>query len=123
MSITVLPYHNQAFVDQVNAAAQERARALEAEKTARQAADFSATLNNASAAYGSTAPTPSAECPADLYGIFREAGEAFGVSVNLLTSIARAESGFDPNAVSSAGAVGIMQLMPQTAASLGVANS
>ena len=32
MSITVLPYHNQAFVDQVNAAAQERARALEAER-------------------------------------------------------------------------------------------
>ncbi len=123
MSITVLPYHNQAFVDQVNAAAQERARALEAEKAARQAADFSATLNNASAAYGSTAPAPSAECPADLYGIFKEAGETFGVSVNLLTSIARAESGFDPNAVSSAGAVGIMQLMPQTAASLGVTNS
>lgn len=123
MSITVLPYHNQAFVDQVNAAAQERARALEAEKAARQSADFSATLNNASAAYGSTAPAPSVECPADLYGIFKEAGETFGVSVNLLTSIARAESGFDPNAVSSAGAVGIMQLMPQTAASLGVTNS
>ena len=32
MSITVLPYHNQAFVDQINTAAVERARALEEEK-------------------------------------------------------------------------------------------
>ena len=43
--------------------------------------------------------------------------------MNLLKSIARAESNFNPNAVSHAGAVGIMQLMPATAASLGVSNS
>ena len=124
MSITVLPYHNQAFVDQINTAAIERARALEEEKAARAAAaNFSTALSNASAAYGSTASAPLSECPPDLYAIFKEAGDAFGVSVNLLTSIARAESGFDPNAVSSAGAVGMMQLMPATAAALGVINS
>ena len=40
--------------------------------------------------------------------------------MNLLKAVAQAESGFDSQAVSSAGAMGIMQLMPATAESLGV---
>ena len=40
--------------------------------------------------------------------------------VQLLSSIARAESGYNPNATSGAGAQGLMQLMPETARSLGV---
>ncbi|MDO5402148.1 MAG: lytic transglycosylase domain-containing protein [Eubacteriales bacterium] len=49
----------------------------------------------------------------------RVAGEV-GVDVNLLKAVAQAESGFDPEAVSSCGAMGIMQLMPSTAESMGV---
>lgn len=52
--------------------------------------------------------------------IFDEAAARFDVPVNLLKAVAKAESGFNPNAVSKAGAVGIMQLMPATAKSLGV---
>lgn len=41
----------------------------------------------------------------------------------LIKAIARVESCFDKSAVSSAGAQGVMQLMPMTAASLGVSDS
>lgn len=42
------------------------------------------------------------------------------VPAALVLGVARAESGFNPRAVSSAGARGMMQLMPQTGAGLGV---
>lgn len=47
---------------------------------------------------------------------------ALGVPPSLALSVAQTESSLNPNAVSSKGAQGLFQLMPQTAASLGVAN-
>lgn len=58
--------------------------------------------------------------PENMDDIFREAAETYQVPVNLLMAVGKAESGFNPNAVSPAGAQGVMQLMPATAASLGV---
>ena len=55
--------------------------------------------------------------------IFSDAAEKYGVPVNLLKAVAKAESGFQADAVSCCGAQGIMQLMPSTAKSLGVTNS
>lgn len=52
--------------------------------------------------------------------LFRAAGARYGVDPALLSAVARAESGYDPSAVSSAGALGLMQIMPGTAAGLGV---
>lgn len=52
--------------------------------------------------------------------IFEEAASTYGISANLLKAVAKAESNFNPSAVSSAGAMGVMQLMPGTASSLGV---
>lgn len=52
--------------------------------------------------------------------IFDKVSQEYGVDVNLLKAVAQAESGFDTNAVSYCGAMGIMQLMPATAQSLGV---
>lgn len=43
-----------------------------------------------------------------------------GLSIHLVKAIAAAESGFNPRAVSSAGAVGLMQIMPDTARMLGL---
>ena len=54
--------------------------------------------------------------------IFEEASRTYGVSKSLLIAVAKAESNFNPNDVSHAGASGIMQLRPGTAKSLGVKN-
>lgn len=56
----------------------------------------------------------------DMDSIFEEAAKLFDLPVNLLKAVAKTESGFDANAVSRSGAMGVMQLMPQTAKSLGV---
>jgi len=56
--------------------------------------------------------------PYDAY--FREAAQTYGVSEALLKAIGKVESDYNPKAVSGAGAMGIMQLMPATAKSLGV---
>ncbi len=54
---------------------------------------------------------------------FQVAAVLSGLSVELLTAVARVESCFDPKARSVAGALGVMQLMPGTAKELGVANA
>jgi cell wall-associated NlpC family hydrolase len=55
--------------------------------------------------------------------LFNEAAANHGVDAKLLAAVARQESGFDPAAVSPAGAQGLMQLMPATASGLGVSDS
>jgi len=55
------------------------------------------------------------------YGdLFRAAGAAHGIQPSVLAAVAKTESAFDPNAVSHAGAQGLMQFMPGTAADMGV---
>lgn len=54
---------------------------------------------------------------------FATASAATGVEADLLKAVARAESCFDPVAVSRAGAQGLMQLMPATARDMGVTSS
>lgn len=52
--------------------------------------------------------------------VVREAARRAGVDERLAVAVARQESGFNPAAVSRKGAVGVMQLMPDTAQELGV---
>lgn len=60
---------------------------------------------------------------ADLGQILAGAGREHDLDVDLLASVVKAESAGNPRAVSRTGARGLMQLMPGTAAELGVKNS
>lgn len=62
------------------------------------------------------------ETPGNYDRYIAEAARTHGVSFSLIKAIIRAESAFDPHAVSSKGACGLMQIMPATARELGVAD-
>lgn len=59
----------------------------------------------------------------DTAGILANSGARHNVNVALLAAVVQAESAGNPHAVSRTGAQGLMQLMPGTAAGLGVQNS
>jgi len=58
----------------------------------------------------------------DLDQVVREASSKNRLDPDFVSSVIRAESNFQPHAVSKKGAQGLMQLMPSTAAQLGVAD-
>ena len=95
---------------------------------ASQLADASTTTltpaTGATAATASTAATGVSELPADVpYGAeITAAAKKYGIDPALLAGLVKQESGFNPSAGSPAGARGLTQLMPATAAGLGVSN-
>ena len=58
----------------------------------------------------------------DFSSLINQAAQKYNVNPALVQAVVKAESNFNPNAVSSAGALGLMQLMPATANGLGVDN-
>jgi soluble lytic murein transglycosylase-like protein len=61
-----------------------------------------------------------AEAPVTPGELADRAADKYGLPRSLVRSVMAAESGFQPNAVSAKGAIGLMQLMPRTARDLGV---
>src|SRR5262245_61932782 len=55
--------------------------------------------------------------------LIQEAAERYHLDASLIRAVIAVESAFDPNAVSQAGAKGLMQLMPELAEELGVKDS
>lgn len=67
-------------------------------------------------------PQAKVKAPGELQSVISEVAKSQGVKADLVTAIIQAESNFNPRAKSSAGAQGLMQLMPATAKELGVRN-
>ena len=59
---------------------------------------------------------------AKIQDIVKRVSKKHGVDEKLVNAVIKQESGFNPNAKSKAGALGLMQLMPSTARGLGVTN-
>jgi soluble lytic murein transglycosylase-like protein len=98
-------------------------------------ADGYTTVESPGSAYTSAAPAMAAYSPAtatpagvssagvgSAYApLVEQSAARYGLNPAILHGLIQQESGFDPSARSSAGALGLTQLMPSTAASLGVA--
>ncbi|MCY0875208.1 MAG: lytic transglycosylase domain-containing protein [Firmicutes bacterium] len=89
----------------------------------------SATPTESIAAANAGAQTPStpdvttdtlSATPANIQSMIQSMAPSYGLSPALVTAVVKQESGFSPTAHSSSGAMGLMQLMPETASSLGV---
>jgi len=88
---------------------------------APSSASFDQHLVQAGQALGPS-PTPDRSSNGQYDSLITAAAQKNGVDPAVLKGLIRQESGFDPNSTSGAGAVGLTQLMPGTAAALGVTN-
>jgi soluble lytic murein transglycosylase-like protein len=104
------PANTQAFASQL--------------QNATATAAITGTTPTATAGTASLMSTGASELPADVpYGPqITAAAKKYGIDPALLAGLVKQESGFNPNAGSPAGARGLTQLMPGTAAGLGVTN-
>lgn len=90
------------------------------EMTDRRIFDSHPAIGSALTGIKSTLPINNQTRSTNMDRIINQAAADHGVEPGLIRSVIRTESAFDPLAVSPVGAQGLMQLMPKTAAELGV---
>jgi len=129
MSITVEGLYNEILESiqsrmkfQINFSSQKKAsgaeNAVDSGVDTRVTAKFQDVLNE----YIRSATANPTELSAAIDDAIVEAARKYQIDPNLIKAVIRQESNFNPAVVSSAGAMGLMQLMPGTAAGLGVQN-
>lgn len=84
--------------------------------------NFSSMLDKSISEMSDTADADNETKPTEFEDTIQEASSKWGVDPALIKAVIQAESGFNPKAVSYAGAQGLMQLMPSTAKSVGISN-
>ncbi len=123
---TITPFSEVLKQQEKNLNASEAAKTagvkenISTEKTSSQKAENISTGNIAETKGTTGTKNSDGTLTTTLADIFRRASEKYGVSYDFLTAVAKAESDFNPNCVSSAGAKGIMQIMPTEAKGLGI---
>lgn len=125
--VTSMTYTNETqffeAIERAKAAQATREAALIEARNREASASFQSILNDSVSGYttGTLAENSTiSSSPEALEPYFQNAADTYGVSIDLLKAVARQESNFTTNIVSSSGAIGVMQLMPSTAAYLGV---
>lgn len=92
----------------------------------RSIGDFSKILASEQASGSTVTPsntiTEKSFASDDISKIIQFTAKKYGVDAKLAMAVAKVESNLQPDVVSSVGAVGVMQLMPETAQGLGVRN-
>lgn len=89
------------------------------QKSVTRASDrMTAIIGAKSGPIGKTTPNKRCPLPTQFRAAFESASNKSGVQLSLLAAVAQEESDFKPNAVSHAGALGLLQVLPSTAQEL-----
>lgn len=109
------------LADRIQSDASSATIVTQAEEQAAQAAFAAASAQTA--AVRAPASSPIGDSHNEFDDIIAAAAEKYDLPESLIKALIRTESSFRPDAVSSAGAMGLMQLMPKTAEVYGVTDA